>query len=167
MVYDKLAAHDGPELSVEEAKETLLAFNSFLSMGISGFDPTPVLANQVFPVRFPSGEVMLRTGVEDFALVDRKILGEDFAALAKLFDFTMDEVRTLQPLIQWAGLGARYLSKCVREISSADTGSVRPISSPHRDIKTKAHALLRYVSVGIFPCIARKLSNNHRHPELP
>ncbi|KAG7284334.1 hypothetical protein NEMBOFW57_010706 [Staphylotrichum longicolle] len=116
LVYDKLTAQDGPELSIEEAKETLVAFNAFLSAG---------------------------SGTKGFALMDRKLLGEDFAAVAKFLDFGMDEIRILQPLIQWLGLGDRYLSSTVKEITCADRESTRPISFPHRDIRRKAHALLR------------------------
>jgi hypothetical protein len=71
----------------------------------------------VFPVRFPDGQVILRTGSEGFALIDRKTLGEDFATLAKFLDFSMNEVRILQPLIHWAGFEDRYLSKSVKEIT--------------------------------------------------
>jgi hypothetical protein len=151
MVYDKLTAQDGGNLSLEEAKETLIAFNSFLAIGRDQFDPAPVLANRVFPVRFPSGEVRLRTGTEGFALMDRKSLGEDFMRVAKFLDFGMDEIRTLQPLIQWAGLGDRYLSKSVKEVSRADRETTHPISSPHRNIRRKAHALLRYGDCGRVP----------------
>ncbi len=126
-----------------------MAFNSFLAIGSGDFDPTPVLKNEVFPLRFPSGEVMLFEGTQGFALMDRKSLGEDFAASAIFLDFGMDELLLLQPLIQWAGLGDKYLSKSVKEISCADRESTRPISSAHRDIKGKAHALLRYVGYGI------------------
>jgi hypothetical protein len=160
LVYDKLAAKDGPELSVEEAKETLLVFNSFLAAGSGGFDPAAVIANPVFPVRFPNGKVSLRTGTEEFALMDRKLLGEDFAALAKFLNFGMEEVRILQPLFQWAGLEDRYLSRAVEEITSADTESARPISTPHRDIRRNAHALLRYVGSGTG--LGRHKANNQK-----
>jgi hypothetical protein len=160
LVYDKLAAKDGPELSVEEAKETLLAFNSFLAAGSGGFDPAAVIANPVFPVRFPNGKVSLRTGTEEFALMDRKLLGEDFAALAKFLNFGMEEVRILQPLFQWAGLEDSYLSRAVEEITSAGTESARPISTPHRDIRRNAHALLRYVGSGTG--LGRHKANNQK-----
>jgi hypothetical protein len=145
MVYDKLKAPDGPELSVNEAKETLMAFNSFLTTKGGEFDPGPILENKVFPVRFPNGEIKLQKGTQGFALLDRKLLGDDFAGRAKFLHFGMDEIRTLQPFIKWAGLESRYLSKAVKEISSADGDSTRPISSLNRNIRQKAHALLRYV----------------------
>lgn len=144
MVYDKLT---GPELSVEEAKQTLETFNSLLRVSKRGeFDPAPVLQKAVFPVKFPNGHVRLLKGSDDFALLDRKSLGEDFAAKAKFLNFSMDETRNLQPWIEWTGLEKRYLTKVVKEISAADEDSTRPISSPYREIKSKARALLRLVA---------------------
>jgi hypothetical protein len=141
MVYDKLM---GPELSVEETKQTLETFNSLLLVSKDNeFDPIPILKKRVFPVRFPKGGVSLLTGYDGFALLDRKSLGDDFEDQAKFLDFSIDEIRTLQPLIKWASLEERYVSKAVKEISSVDADSTRPISSSHREIKLKAHALLR------------------------
>jgi len=144
MVYDKLI---GPDLSVEESKQTLETFNSLLLVSEGDeFDPFPVLEKEVFPVRYPNGDVMLRTGSDDFALLDRKSLGDDFGDQAKFLDFNIDEIRALQPLIKWASLEEKYLSKRVKEISSADADSTRTISSPYREIKLKADALLRSVA---------------------
>ncbi|KAK3684086.1 hypothetical protein B0T22DRAFT_385008 [Podospora appendiculata] len=144
MVYENLAAQGGLCMSVQEAKQSLVAFNSFLR-GTEGheLDPNPVLNNDVFPVEFPDGNVQLRKGTDGFAIVDRKALGQDFAGKAKFLQLSMEEVRNFQPFIAWAGLEHRYLSKSVREISTADPHSTRPISSSSRDIKRKAHALLR------------------------
>lgn len=141
MVYEKLI---GPRLSLEEAKQTLETFNSLLqvSKGIE-LDPTPVLQKEVFPIRFPSGQVRLLTGSDGFALLDRKSLGDDFRDKAKFLDFSIKDTRTLHPFIKWSGLEDRYLSRSVREISSAKEDSTRSISSPDREIKRKARALLR------------------------
>jgi hypothetical protein len=160
ILYDELARQGGAELSVEEAKATLVTFNSFLASDHSRFDPAPVLAKWVFPVRFPSGKVKLQRGTDEFALMDRQPLDEAFAALAKFLDFDTDEIRILQPLIRWAGLGERYLSKLVRDISHADMASVRPISSPHRDLKKRAHSLLRYVGGVIGLRLRRRRTND-------
>ena len=143
LVYDKLKAPDCPNLSVTEIKETIMQFNAFLGKYEGGLDPFPVVNNEILPVRFPSGEVRLRNAAQGFALLDRQRLGDDFASQAKFLDFSMDEIRTLRPFISWAGLEERYLSRAVKEISSANDDSTQPISSPGRDIKQKAHALLR------------------------
>jgi hypothetical protein len=144
MVYDKLT---GSVLSLEEAKETLQVFNSLLPVSVGeDFDPAPILKKEVFPVRFPDGHVRFLTGSDGFALLDRKSLGDDFKDLAKFLDFSIDEIRALQPFIRWARLEDRYLSKAVKEISSVDARSTRPISSSYREIRLKAHALLRSVT---------------------
>lgn len=143
MVYDKLKAQHDESFSVREARETLLVFNSFLEAGSGDFDPAPILENRVFPVRFPDGDIRLCRGDDAFSLLDRKPLGEAFAHVAKFLDFDLLELHTLQPFIRWAGLGDRYLSASVKEITSADRESTRPISFPHREIRAKAHALLR------------------------
>jgi hypothetical protein len=141
MVYDKLV---GPKLSQEEAKQTLETFNSLLlAIENNQLDPTPVLQNEVFPVRFPDGNVRLLKGSDSFALLDRKSLGDDFHSKARFFDFSIEETQALYPFIKWSRLEDRFLSKSVTEISSASEETTRPISSPGREIKLKARALLR------------------------
>lgn len=143
MVYGKLKALHIPALSIDEAKETILTFSSMMKGEDGSFDPAPVLEREIFPVRLPGGRVTLRRGSSAFALLDRQLLGDDFADKAIFLDFSMSQIRDLKPFIKWARLEGRYLSKAVKEISSADAGSTRPVSSEDRCIKRKAHALLR------------------------
>ena len=141
MVYDKLI---DPGLSQGEVKQTLETFNSLLlAIKDSELDPTPVLQKEVFPVRFPDGKVRLVKGSDSFAILDRKSLGDDFHNKAKFFDFSIEKTRALHPFIKWSRLEDRYLSKSVREISSANEETTGPITSPDREIKLKARALLR------------------------
>jgi hypothetical protein len=142
VVYDKLK-NDDLDFSVEEVKIDLLEFSSLLTSDNSKLDPRPVLRNRIFPVKSPNGVIKLQDGSRGFAIVDRINLRTDFAKKAKYLDFNLNEVRRIQPFIQWAGLEDRYLSTGVKEIFYAETTSTRPISSPDRDIKRKAHALLR------------------------
>lgn len=147
MVYDMLKNED-LDIPVEEVKRDLLEFSSLLASGPRTLSPFPVLRNKIFPVRSSKGdgepEVTLRDGYsDDFAIVDRIKLEKAFKKKANFLDFDLDEVRHLQHFIEWAGLEERYLSKGVKEISYADTTSTHPISTPDREIKRKAHALLR------------------------
>ena len=147
MVYDKLK---GSELSVDEARQTIVTFNSFLAGGRHEFDPAPVLKKAVFPVRFPNGEVKLLKGSDHFGLVDRQSLRDDFASQAKIFDFDLDETRQLKDFVEWTTLHLRNLSWTVKEITSADPDWTRRISLPQREIKRKARALLRLVTAFIY-----------------
>lgn len=140
MVYDKL---NSPALSVEEAKQTIQTFNSFLVGRRGEFDPAPILQKAIFPVRFPNGDVELLSHSDNFWLVDRQSLHDDFAAQAKFFDFSLDETRKIEDFVEWAGLTSRFLSSGVKEITAADPASTRPILLPYREIKSKARALLR------------------------
>jgi hypothetical protein len=160
MIFDKLE-NETVELTAEDSKQTLLACSSLLTCEDEEVlrdlrqERSIFLDRKVFPVRFANGEIELCEGSMDFPLIDRHSLAEDFAGKAKFLDFDMDEVRLLQPLISWIGLEGRYLSKMVREISSADSNSTRPLSDPQREIRRRAHALLRYVpSMGVDELIA-------------
>jgi hypothetical protein len=145
MVYEKLTAEHDESFTAQEAKETIMAFNSFLATAASGreFRRDPVLNTRIFPVRSPDGSVSLRRGTDVFLLLDQKPLGEAFVHVANFLDCSLQDLRRLQPFIQWLGLGGRYLSASVKEITSADSESTRPMSSPRGKIRAKAHALLR------------------------
>ncbi|KAK5652684.1 hypothetical protein OQA88_10278 [Cercophora sp. LCS_1] len=97
-----------PRMTAEMAKETIMVFNSFLATSPGVFDQGPVLANRIFPVRFPGGEVSLCNEADAFSLLDRKPLGETFAHVANFLDFDLQELRRLQPFIRWTGLQDRY-----------------------------------------------------------
>jgi len=142
MVYDKLK-NEALDISVQEVKRDLLEFSSLLASELNTLSPLPVLQNKIFPVRSSNGEVTLRDGYYDFAITDRIKLETAFAGIADFLDFELNEVGHLQHFIKWAGLEERYLSRGVKEIFSADTTTTRPISTPDREIKRKAHALLR------------------------
>lgn len=142
MVYDKLRSKDSA-MSVDDVKETIMAFNSFLADSHQKFDPKPVVKSCVFPVKLPNGLVELQTGKKSFALLNHTLLANDFEGQAKFLDFGLAEVRALEPFILWTGLQYRYLSKMVKENTFADYDSARPVSSIDRDIKCKAHALAR------------------------
>lgn len=146
MVYDKLKDQGASdESTASEVKHDLMVFNSLLLLSKQKPDPAPILAGRLFPVKSLDGNVGLCRGESDFAIADRKSLGATFAGKAKLLDFSFDEVLRLQPTLEWLGLENRYLSVAVQEVSGIIADSERPVSSPQRDIKTKAHALCRYV----------------------
>lgn len=143
MIYEKLTTEDTTQLPMGEIKDTLLAFSSLLDGEHGAFDPALVLRNRVFPVRLASGEVVLENGLEEFAIWDRKPLGDDFSGKAKFLDFGMELVRDLKGLIRWAGFENRYLSNSVKDISSVCLSSTRPISNSNLCIRSKTHALVR------------------------
>lgn len=162
MLYDKLR-NTGQGASVGDVRNDLIEFNALLAAETlkdnpmsrpasdsprpkkqpKSLDPVALWKAPIFPVRRPDGQRELVGGQSSFHIVDRELLEDYFRNKATLLDFTMDEARSLKPLIQWIGLDNRYLSTSVREISTAETASTRPISEPTRQISKKAGSLLR------------------------
>lgn len=142
MLYDKLKS---PSLSatVDEIKGDLLEFNALLGTSKKEFDPEPMRKNTIFPVKHPDGEVTLASATDSFSINDRSNLAEHFIGKAPFLDFEMETVHRLRPLVEWAGLQERYLSRSVKEISTADKESTQLLTQRDRAVNARAHALLR------------------------
>ncbi|KAH7320590.1 hypothetical protein B0I35DRAFT_459384 [Stachybotrys elegans] len=141
MVYDELL--EGSRKSIEEIKSALRSFSSLLRSDPTHLDRAPLLKASVFPIKYPDGSTKLQSADTSFAIVDRQDLGSKFASKIKLLDFSLEEVRYLKPFFKWLNMEGRCLSNCVRQITSVWGGNQRPITVPQRDLKRKAHALLR------------------------
>ncbi|KAK6725139.1 hypothetical protein SNK04_003944 [Fusarium graminearum] len=145
MAYDELKEMGTriPCPPIDAVKDTIWALNSLLVTADRLPDERPILKGAAFPVKHPNGLVKLHPGRTDFAIVDRKALGDIFGTRAKTLDFTLDEVRRLQPFLSWLNMGSRYLSASVREISTVASESMNKLQSPDREIKQKADGLYR------------------------
>ncbi|KAJ4027908.1 hypothetical protein NW752_000157 [Fusarium irregulare] len=145
MAYDELKEMGArvPSPPIAAVKETIWALNSLLSSTEHRPDEEPVSRGAVFPVKHPNGSVKLQSGCTQFAIADRKTLGDIFGPQAKTLDFTLDEVRRLRPFLSWLNLESRYLSNSVREISTVSGGSMDKLQSPDREIDQRAECLYR------------------------
>ncbi|KAF5714682.1 hypothetical protein FMUND_7251 [Fusarium mundagurra] len=145
MAYDELKEMGSrvPPPSVAAVKETIWALNSLLDTTADPPDEEPIFRGTVFPVRYPNKSVKLQSGRTQFAIADRKALGDIFGPQAKMLDFTLDEVRRLRPFLSWLDLEKRYLSTSVREISTVAGGRMDELQYPDRDIRQKATGLFR------------------------
>ncbi|KAF5589156.1 ATPase-like ATP-binding domain-containing protein [Fusarium pseudocircinatum] len=141
MVYDELRQSSGT--NTEETKVAVLSLNGLLQTDTTRLDPEPIRQAKVFPVRYPTGTVVLSSVSVDFAIGDRDKLKTMFRDKVALLDFEMDEIRRLRPLIEWLGLQDRYLSNSVEESTFICSDSERPISTPNRDLKRKAYHIAR------------------------
>ncbi|RYP78352.1 hypothetical protein DL771_000537 [Monosporascus sp. 5C6A] len=95
----------------------------------------------ILPVRGVDGRVSLQTKNEAFAIVDRKRLGGIFRDDIPFLDFTTNEICQLKPLLVWASLEDRYLSRLVRETSALESRRTFSISEPRQDIRRKARGI--------------------------
>lgn len=130
--------------SVEEVKASLQTVNSLLSSE-SGTQRPNFGESSVFPVRNPEGTVQCVPAQTQFFIVDRESLRLSFEDRVKFLDFSLEEVNDLRPFLEWAGLEDRYVTRRVRESTSVQAFDARPIFKPGREIRHRAHALLRYV----------------------
>lgn len=145
MAIDELKEAGSRESAcVGEVKASLQTVNSLLSsepnQEHAGFGES-----KIFPVRYPEGAVRSVSAQTEFFIVDRESLRLQFEDEVKFLDFSLEEVNELRPFIEWAGLESRYVTRCVRESTSVGASDARPISKPHREIRPRAHALLRYL----------------------
>ena len=151
MLYDKLKVPD-LDISLEALKADLLEFSALISAAafdeeLEQLDPTRIRNNNIFPTRQPDGQIVRLRADVPFAIADRASLASSFRDKANLLDFSLSQVNGLGPFIRWSNLEGRYLSALVREASTVDMSSSRPISESHREIKRKAGALLRFEAI--------------------
>ncbi|KAF9887222.1 hypothetical protein FE257_010476 [Aspergillus nanangensis] len=106
-------------------------------------DPDLLLERSVFPVVYPDGTKRLTSAATEFAIPDREHLASQFRGRIKMLDFSLEEVRRLKGFFEWTNLTHRYLSASIKEFTSFSGETTQLISAPHRDLKRKAHAILR------------------------
>ncbi|KAI1099079.1 hypothetical protein F4804DRAFT_345801 [Jackrogersella minutella] len=126
VVYNELLELDLNKATVEHIKNLVWTLNSQLEIGIPDASAETLLQRCILPARDISGEVSLHPSTAEFAIIDRKDLGEIFGSRVK-----------------WAGLEHRYISQLVKETSVLYSGDKAPISDPTRDVSKKAYGLLR------------------------
>ncbi|KAI0112046.1 hypothetical protein GGR51DRAFT_53809 [Nemania sp. FL0031] len=153
MTYDELIlkGKSDPAPPIQDVKATIFEFNSLLQTCLDSETPDPerLFGSKILPIRYPKADgqhnVKLVDGSTEFAIVDRELFHRAFASQVKLLDFTLEETRVLGPFINWLGLNGRYLSVVVKEISTVEynSHSSRPLQNPERQIKNRAHGLLR------------------------
>jgi hypothetical protein len=145
MVYDELL-HTSPHSSIRDVKQALSSLNALLRTEQERPPPETLLDVSIFPVRLADGTAVLRSAARtEFAIIDREHLAEKFRGRIAMLDFSLEEVRRLQYFFDWMNLQHRYLSAAVKQFTSISPrdGCTRPITMPDRDLRRKAHALLR------------------------
>ncbi|KAI0508878.1 hypothetical protein F5B22DRAFT_638424 [Xylaria bambusicola] len=144
MAIDELK-HTGsrPSVMVPDVKELIWTVNSLLSAESNLPDPSAILNCSIFPVRYPHGDVTCSSVSTEFFIVDREQLRQNFSTKVKFLDFSLEDVVRLRHFLHWARLQNRYLSECVKEVTSFPGEGASPISSLDVQIRYRAHPLLR------------------------
>lgn len=143
IIYNELLTIDTTSATVDQIKDLLWSLNSQLQVGHLNSTPDALLQRCILPVQHADGQVRLCPSAKDFAIVDRKTFFGVFRGKIDIFDFTLTEVRQLEPFIEWSGLGVRYLSRLIKEITILDEGLRVPVSDPIQDVKRKSYEIYR------------------------
>ncbi|OQE11913.1 hypothetical protein PENFLA_c069G02111 [Penicillium flavigenum] len=143
MVYDDLL-ETSANATINDTKSKIWSLNALLEAeDYVNLDPKPLLRRPIFPVVYPDGTKALRSGDIQFAITDREHLASRFRGKIKILDFTQEEVRQLKTFFEWTGLSYRYFSVAVKELTSLSGETTRLHPLPNRDLKRKAHSILR------------------------
>ena len=137
----ELLISDGSSPSVKRVKTLLKAIGSRKPQK-SLLDRLKL--RQFLPVWGMDGTLSLKGVTEDFVIVDRKNYGEVFRGVIPSLDFSVEEVQGLKSMILALGLSDRYISKTMRETSSARDSLLEPVLSG--EMRHKAQALFRSVT---------------------
>jgi len=122
LIYQELIQIDSSNATIDGVKSLLWSLKAVLPLE-SGERPAfadKIASSPIFPVKMPDGHTKLLSALDDFGIIDRQHYAEALGSKIKLLDFTLDEVRQLKPLIEWAGLTDRYLSRSVLEQTVVD-----------------------------------------------
>jgi hypothetical protein len=89
-------------------------------------DLTPLEEVNFLPVRrtgSPSAVVSLQNSRSNFGIIDRTKLAGIFKEYTRFLDFSLEEVRNLEPFLQALDLSKKYLScLCTEETACSDSG---------------------------------------------
>lgn len=168
---------------VEEVKQSIWAVSHLLldwekncPTEWSDFpDSDDIVSTNIFPIRYPDGTIRCESDATDFFLGDREPLRRSFQGKVKFLDFDLEEIWLLDSFIRWTGLGDRFLSTCVTNVTSFDGGEASLITDPNRQVRSRTDALLRSVLqiieylpnhhfLNFFGYLAYQITFQSRHP---
>ncbi|RYP39352.1 hypothetical protein DL767_002263 [Monosporascus sp. MG133] len=139
IVYSELLTLSAEEATVTHVKNLMWILNSQLEVELLGCSPQNLLRRPILPVRGVDGRVSLQPGDAEFAIVDRKRLGEIFHDNIPFLDFTINEICQLKPLLMWASLEDRI---AVHFKSPRVTGDGRELYNLFRNSQTLETAMI-------------------------
>ena len=150
MAIDELKeAGSRQSVAVEEVKTSILTVNALLCSESDQPQQTEFGDSKIFPVRYPGGGFRCVSAETQFFVVDLELLRPPFENHVKLLDFSLEEVVRLRHFLTWAHLEDRYISLCVRQITSVQEAGAQPISKHDRQFRDRAPAVLRYLTTPI------------------
>ena len=128
--------------SIADVKEMIWAISA---MDPEKRDLIPLVPCNILPVRrvrHGSAEVSLQICGSNFSVVDRTKLADIFREHVGFLDFSLEEVRQLDPFLQALDLSKKFLScVCTEETACSDDGALDVDLA--ENFKNRAYDLLR------------------------
>lgn len=128
--------------SVDEIKRMIWVIND---MGPLESDLESLKPYNILPVRTPGStpeRILFQNCSSNFVITDRVKLADIFRGHAKFLDFSLEDVRLLDPFLDALGLKAKYLSLiCTEETACNDDAEVD--INLTEDFKDRAYGFLR------------------------
>ncbi|KAI5457855.1 hypothetical protein BGZ63DRAFT_364030 [Mariannaea sp. PMI_226] len=131
------------QVSERDVIESIWAVNSLLITERNPPNPKELVELNIFPVKHPNGSVTCASAATDFFVPDRESLRTAFSRKVKFLSFKLEEVVRLQPFLEWTQMNQRYVSNHASSITSFDGKEAILITNVNRQIRNRAHALLR------------------------
>ena len=126
--------------SVDDVKSLIWQINSFIPTGKA---LSILYDSDILPVKAADGKLDLRSRTGRFSIRDRQSWADIFKSKIDFLDFSLKEVRMLQPFLSCLNLEKRYLSQIVVEESSFRGVLSDPSSKRTKHLRRRAHALAR------------------------
>jgi hypothetical protein len=139
----KRVARSSPSIDIDDIKSLIWQINAF---NPTLEDLKPLHRSKVLPVRKSDAAIELCTRLGRFSIVDRQPWADAFEGMLDFLDFSLKDVRTLQPFLSSMEVGG-YLSEVVVEKSSFEGSLPEPSHERTRNLRRRAYALSRYVSI--------------------
>jgi hypothetical protein len=133
----KRVAQSSP--STNDIKSLIWQINTFAP---TTEDLARLRGSKIFPVRKTNKSIELRTRLARFSIIDRQLWADAFEGELDFLDFTLKEIRALEPFLSGMEVGG-YLSEVVIEKSSFQGILPEPSAKRTRHLRRRAYALSR------------------------
>lgn len=141
MVYDALLSAATANPTTRQLKRLWATFSDLLLLTPTHPPPPPepLVTLPVFPVIGPDGAKELVSRETEFFIPDRQDLVAGFGGRVRCLDISPEVAGRMQHFFEWAGVGGRAMSKCVRQGSRVE-GELWIVRNVDREVGRKAYA---------------------------
>lgn len=146
-IATELVELDGDTSSIKQIKQLFMALSDGIKKTPSSYEFMHLTKQRIFPVQGKEGQTILTTATDArWFIPDRSSYKKTFGKVLHLFDFTLRELESLEPLLQKLGIVARKISRNVMEETVVKGRDSAILNAQYTEAyRTKAPYLLSWV----------------------